>query len=365
MAPLRVGIVGCGNISDIYFDAPNKFPMLTTVACTDLVRARAEEKALKHGVPRVLTTKELVTDPDIDIVLNLTIPSAHFSLCKAAIDAGKHVYVEKPLSLTRDEGESLVQLAAERHLRIGCAPDTFMGAGLQTCRRLIDEGAIGFPVAFDAHMMGHGPERWHPDPEFFYKNGAGPLFDMGPYYLTALVALLGPIADVTATSRISFPEREIGSGPKRGQKIAVETPTHVAGVVEFHSGVVGTLTTSFDVWSSDAPGMEIFGSEGTLSLPDPNSFGGPVRLRHKGETEWVDVPLTHGYADNSRGIGMADMALAILEGRPHRASGDLANHILEAMHGFLISSADRKHYMMTTKPPQPAPLPNGWPETTQ
>ena len=360
MDRLRVGIVGCGNISDIYLEAPGKFPVLEIAAVSDLDRARADAKAEKHGVKRVLSVDELIADPDIDAVLNLTIPAAHFSVCQEAIEAGKHVYVEKPLSLTREEGNKMLATAKKMGLRVGCAPDTFLGGGIQTCLDLIKGGAIGHPVAASGFMMSHGPEAWHPDPEFFYKEGAGPMFDMGPYYLTAMIALMGPIGDVTATTRISFPEREIGSGAKKGQMITVDTPTHVAGVIEFESGVVGTLATSFDVWSAELPRIEIYGSEGTLSVPDPNIFGGPVRLRKSGDNEWHDVELTHGWSENSRGIGLADMAMAIKENRPHRASGELANHVLEAMHGFLQAGRERKHYVMTTSPAQPEALPNGW-----
>ncbi len=199
---------------------------------------------------------------------------------------------------------------------MGSAPDTFLGGGLQTCRKLIDEGAIGEPVAAVAFMTGHGPEGWHPDPEFFYRPGAGPMFDMGPYYLTALVSLLGPIVRVTGSTRISFPERTIGSGPKQGQKIVVETPTHVAGVLDFAGGAVATIITSFDVWAANLPCIEIYGSEGSLSVPDPNTFGGPVRIRLAGDKEWREVPLTHGFTENSRGLGVADMA----SGDPGRAS---------------------------------------------
>ena len=360
MDRLRVGVVGCGNISDIYLESPAKFPVLDIVAVADLDRARAEAKAEKHGVKRVLTVDDLIADPDIDAVLNLTIPAAHFSVCHDGLEAGKHVYVEKPLSLTREEGDKMVATAKAKGLRVGCAPDTFLGGGSQTCLDLSNSGAIGEPVAAPGFMMSHGPEDWHPDPEFFYKEGAGPMFDMGPYYLTAMIALMGPIADVTATTRISFPERRIGSGAKMGQMITVDTPTHVAGVIEFESGVVGTLATSFDVWSAELPRIEIYGSEGTLSTPDPNTFGGPVRLRKKGDSEWHDITLTYGWAENSRGIGLADMAMAIKENRPHRASGDLANHVLEAMHGFLQAGRERRHYVMTTSPKQPEALANGW-----
>jgi len=253
-------------------------------------------------------------------------------------------------------------LAREKGLRVGSAPDTFLGGGLQTCRKLIDDGAIGEPVAAVAFMTGHGPEGWHPDPEFFYKPGAGPMFDMGPYYLTALVSLLGPITRVTGSTRISFPERTIGSGPKHGQKIVVETPTHVAGVLDFAGGAVATIITSFDVWAANLPRIEIYGSEGSLSVPDPNTFGGPVRIRLARDKEWRDVPLTHVYTENCRGLGVAEMAQAIRTGRPHRASGELAFHVLDAMAAFEEASTSGRHVVITSGPPRVEALPAGWPD---
>jgi predicted dehydrogenase len=242
-------------------------------------------------------------------------------------------------------------------VRVGCAPDTFLGGGIQTCRKLIDDGWIGAPVAAVAFMMSHGWESWHPDPEFYYELGGGPMLDMGPYYLTALVSLLGPIVRVTGSARISFPERTIGSGPKQGQKIAVETPTHVAGVLDFGGGAVATIITSFDVWAANLPRIEIYGSAGSLSVPDPNTFGGPVRIRLAGEGEWRDVPLTHGFTENSRGLGVADMAHAIRAGRPHCASGELAYHVLDVMAAFEEASAAGRHVPITSGPPRVAALP--------
>jgi predicted dehydrogenase len=243
-------------------------------------------------------------------------------LALRALEAGKSIYNEKPLSVFREDGQKMLSLAAEKGLRVGCAPDTFMGAGLQTCRKLIDDGAIGVPVAATAFMMGHGPERWHPDPEFFYKVGGGPMFDMGPYYLTALVSLMGPVKRVTGAARISFAEREIGSEPKKGtRRLSVETATHVAGLLEFEDGPVGTMITSFDVWKSNLPRIEIYGSEGTLSVPDPNTFGGPVgAVEGPMATEGEEIPLVPIRRYNSRSLGVADMAHAIRSGRPHRAS---------------------------------------------
>lgn len=354
--PVTVGVVGAGVISEIYLTNAKRFPAITVGAVADLIPERAAAKAAEHGVPKALGVDELLADPSIDLVLNLTIPAAHASVARAAVDAGKSVYNEKPLTIDLEDSRTLLTKAAERGVRVGCAPDTFLGAGLQTCRKLIDDGAIGEPVAATAFMMGHGPEGWHPDPFFFYQYGAGPLFDMGPYYLTALVSLLGPIRRVTGSARASFQERTIGSQPRAGGKIPVNVPTHSAGVLDFAAGPIATLVTSFDVWSRENR-IEIYGSEGTLALPDPNTFGGPVRLRKPNETEWTDIPLTHDYADNSRGIGLADMAASISENRPFRASGDLALHVLETMHAIHRASSDGRHIELTTTVVRPEPLP--------
>ena len=359
MSSVKIGVVGCGNISNVYLESGKKFDVLDIVAVADLDLERAKAKAEVHGIARALSVAELLADPEIEIVLNLTIPKAHYDVCKAALDAGKHAYVEKPLSLTRDQGRDLLRIAKEKNLRVGGAPDTFLGAALQTCRKLIDDGAIGRPVAATAFMMAGGVEKWHPNPEFFYKPGGGPMLDMGPYYLTALISLLGPIRRVTGSAQMSFPERMITSQPLSGQSILVETPTHIAGVLDFQSGAVGTIITSFDVWAHNLPPIEIHGSEGSLSVPDPNYFGGVVKLYRDGK--WEEVPLTHGYEENSRGIGLADMAYAIQENRPQRASGELAFHVLDAMYGFLDSSEQGRHYLMESAGVRPDALPEKWP----
>jgi predicted dehydrogenase len=356
---VNVGVIGCGNISSIYLQAPQKFNILNIVACADIDMDRARAQAEKYNVPRVCTVEELLADPEIDVVLNLTIPKVHAEISRAAIKAGKSVYSEKPLGIERDEARLLLEEAEASQLRVGCAPDTFLGGGLQTCIRLIDEGAIGTPVAATAFMVGHGPESWHPNPDFFYQIGAGPMFDMGPYYLTALISMLGPVRRVTGSTRISFPERIITSQPLHGTRITVTTPTHVAGLLDFESGPVVTIITSFDVWSHKLPCIEIYGSEGTLSVPDPNTFNGPVYLRRAGETEWSEVPLTHGYTENSRGIGLADMAHAMRSGRQHRANGKLAYHVLDIMQAIHDSSTEGKHIDLNSMCDRPAPLTPG------
>lgn len=331
MNPLGVGIVGCGNIAPIYLKNSKLFPNLKLIGCADMNADRAKARAGEFETT-AFSPEELIANPEVDIIVNLTVPQAHGPIAMQALNAGKHVYLEKPFGLSREEGTAILKLAAENGLKTGCAPDTFLGAGLQTCRELIDGGSIGKVVAATAFMLGMGPEGWHPDPEFFYAKGGGPMLDMGPYYLTALVHLLGSIKSIAGATTRAFEERVVGSGEKKGKKIPVEIDTHLAGVMKFSSGPIGTLATSFDVWATEVPRIEIYGTTGALSVPDPNSFGGPVRLYSAGE--WKDVPLTRPYEENSRGIGLADLASSIQHGRPARASGELAYHVLDAMLTF-------------------------------
>ncbi len=355
-----IGIVGCGNISGIYFQNLCKvFRNVEVRACADLDESRARARAEEYPGVRVCTLEEMLDDPRIELIVNLTTPLSHFPVAMQAIRAGRHVHGEKPLTLTREEGAELLAAAAEAGGRVGNAPDTFMGAGIQTCRRLIDEGVIGEPVAAHAFMLCRGHETWHPDPEFYYKPGGGPMFDMGPYYLTALVNLLGPVRRVTGSARISFPRRTITSEKKFGQMIDVEVPTHIVGVMDFASGAIGTLTTSFDVRASETPRIEVYGADGTLSAPDPNGFGGPVRLRLKDDDEWREMPLSGGFETNGRGIGASDMADAISTGRPHRACGELAYHVLDLMHAFHEASDTGAHIPIESGCERPAPMPDG------
>jgi len=359
MEKTKIGIIGCGNISGIYFKRCKSFEILDIVAAADLIPERAQAKAAEFGIPMACTPEELLADQEIQIAVNLTIPQAHGAVAMAALKAGKCVHNEKPLALTREDGRKMLALAKRKGLRVGCAPDTFLGAGLQTCRKLIDDGRIGEPVGATAFMMCHGHESWHPDPEFYYKAGGGPMFDMGPYYLTALVNLMGPVRRVTGSARASFAERTITSRPKSGTKIKVDVPTHVVGVLDFAGGAIGSIITSFDVWAAELPRIEIYGTQGTLSVPDPNGFGGPVRLRSGSDKEWTEVPLSHGYAENSRGIGVADMAYALRSGRPHRAGGALAYHVLDIMHAIHDASKSGKHVKLKSTCERPAPLPTG------
>lgn len=351
MSTLRVGLIGCGNISNIYFENAKKFKAIDIVACADLDRSRAEEKAEQHNI-QAYTVEELLDDENIDIVLNLTIPAAHSEVALAALEKGKHVYTEKPLSISLEEGKKVIDLAKEKGLKVGGAPDTFLGGGIQTSLKLIQDGWIGRPVAATAFFMSNGVEQWHPNPDFFYQTGGGPMFDMGPYYLTALVSILGSVNRVTGSANISFPERFT----PEGRSIPVEIPTHISGILDFDNGAVGTIITSFDTWGNNLPRIEVYGELGTLTIPDPNTFGGPVKYRRKGEKEFQDVPLVYDYTENSRGLGLADMAESIMEGRDHRANGDLTYHVLEIMHGFHIASDEGKHYSLTSKVEKPAIL---------
>ncbi len=358
---VRVGIIGCGFISGVYLEAPQKFDILEIVAVADIDMARAKAQAEKYNVPKACSVEELLADASIDIVINLTIPQVHAKVSLAVLESGKSIYSEKPLATTREDAARILKLARDKGLRVGCAPDTFLGAGLQTCRKLIDDGWIGQPLAASAFTLGAGPDKWHPDPDFFFQPGAGPLFDMGPYYLTALVSLLGPIRRVSGSAQAVRTERTIMSQPKFGTVLKVNTPTHVAGVLDFEDGLVATLTTSFDAWYHGSPPIEIYGTEGTLTLPDPNTFGGPVKLRRAKADSWSEIPLTHNYATNSRGLGVADMAYALQSNRPHRANGDLAYHVLDTMQSILDSSTEERHIQLKSECRRPDPLPLGLP----
>ncbi|AOZ94373.1 Gfo/Idh/MocA family protein [Paenibacillus crassostreae] len=360
MNKVKVGIIGCGKISSIYMENCKKFEVLDLIACADIDIERAQEKASEYQIPRVYTPEQLLADPDIQLVINLTIPAAHASVCLQALEAGKHVYVEKPLAVTREEGQRVLQVAKEKGLLVGCAPETFYGAGIQTALQLVNDGVIGKPVAATAFMMSRGHEGWHPDPEFYYQAGGGPMFDMGPYYLTALIQLLGPIKRITGITGKALDERVISSEKKRGKVIPVEIPTHVAGMMEFEAGAIGTLIMSFDIFGgSSLPPIEIYGTKGTLLVPDPNNFGGEVKYRLIGDSEWTTQPLLFGYEENTRGIAAADMAYAIQSGRPHRANGEMAYHVLEAMWAFHDASEEQKHYDMRSTCTRPNPMHKG------
>lgn len=352
---LRVAVVGCGYISDIYLTNLAKFAAVEVSAVADLDMERARASALRHGIARVVSTEAAYADAGIDLILNLTQPAQHAEVARRALQSGKHVYNEKPLTLDLGEARGLLETARSAALQICCAPDTVLGAGIQTCRKLIDSGVIGEPIAATAFMTNHGHERWHPDPAFYYQPGAGPMFDMGPYYLSALVNLIGPIDSVSAFARASFAERIIGSKPKYGERIQVNTPTHVAGQMLFASGAIGTIVTSFDIWGAKLPFIEVHGTEGSLSVPDPNTFGGPVSLKVR-EGDWTDVPFSHPYSENTRGLGIADLAQALQMGAQPRTDGQIGYHVLEVMHGFLAAATRRQTVAIDSTFQRPAPM---------
>ena len=334
---LKVGIIGCGHIAPKYLQGCADFPQdIQVVACADIIEERTRQFADDHQLT-AFSVEELLGNPEIDLIINLTIPAAHAAVSLQVIEAGKHVYSEKPLALTREDGRKILAAAEQAGVRVGCAPDTFLGGGGQTSRHIIDSGVIGDPVAAVAFMASHGPESWHPNPAFYYAPGGGPMFDMGPYYLTTLVNLLGSITYIFASSKRAFNERVAGHPSINGQVIPVSVTTHQTGTVHFENGAIATMITSFDMWSNNLPVIEIYGTEGSLSVPDPNRFGGDVRVWETQTKEWRSVPLI-GRDDVQRGIGVADMARSIMGDRPHRASGSLGYHVLDAMAAFDESS---------------------------
>ncbi len=350
---LRVGIVGCGNISSIYIENSERFTDYQVVACADLDYPKAMELAQKYNIGKAMKLEEIFTSPDIDLILNLTIPHAHSSVSLKAIENGKHVYTEKPLSISYEEGKRILEAASEKGVIVGSAPDTFLGWSLQLAGKWIEEGRIGRIVGATGNMMSNGPESWHPNPDFYYKAGGGPMFDMGPYYLTALVSLLGNVKRVTGVARKTYTERLITNPKRFGEIIPVEVPTHVTGIMEMESGVVTTITTSFDVMGARMPHLEIYGEKGTISLPDPNQFNLPLLIRKGGESEWTEWKTEGEPNDNLRGMGLADMAKALQKGYKPRASSEMALHVLEIMEGIHRSSESGAHYVMETKCEKP------------
>lgn len=356
--PLNIGIIGVGQISEQYFASFPALPGLRLVALADLNAERAAQAAARQGVES-LTVDELLADPRIDAVLNLTIPSAHVEIGMRALAAGKHVYAEKPLALAPADAVGMMALAEERNLRFGSAPDTVLGTGVQTARSLLDDGRIGNPVGASAFWAAPGHELWHPAPKFYYQPGGGPLFDMGPYYLTALVTLLGPVVRVSGSVSRSSRVRTVATGDLSGEAISVDVDTHVSAILEHASGVSSTITVSFEVWQSRSPYIEVYGTAGTLAVPDPNFFSRPVELWTPDNPDWTAVPAAAGYADAGRGYGLADMARAIETDRPHRASGALAFHVLEIMHEIVQSGSEHRVVELTSTVERPDLVPAG------
>ena len=359
MSKLNVGLIGAGNISDIYIKGLKMFEDVELIAISDIDAERARSKASEYGIAKGYHSDELFTDPDIDIAVNLTFPAVHAEVTLKALESGKHVYSEKPLAITREDAKKILETADARGLRVGCAPDTFLGGGLQTCRKLIDEGAIGEPIAASAFMVGYGVEKWHPNPFFFFEYGGHSLFDMGPYYFTALIHLLGPINSVAGLTGTGIKERTVGSQPHAGTVIEVQAPIHSTALLELASGIHVTTIISGEVIASELPRIEIYGTEGALSVPDPNTFGGPVRIKTRADEDWRDVSLTHGYTDDVRGLGVADLANALTSERQHRANAQLAYHVLDTMQSVQDASDTRSFVDIKSTCERPAPLPTG------
>ena len=361
---MRVGIIGCGNISETYFECQNLFNNFNVVACADINIEAAKNSAEKYNV-KAFSVDDILANDDIDIIINLTIPSAHKEIIMKSLNAGKHCFSEKPLAMNFNEGLEISELASSKNLYVGCAPDTFLGAAGQKARSLIEDKKIGDVVLGTFNLMSHGMEHWHPNPDFFFKPGAGPVFDVGVYYITQLVNLIGPIKSISSLSGTATPERTITSEPRNGEKIKVETPTTLMGTLEFHNNAKIQFFCSWDVWKHKHSTIELYGLEGSMIVPDPNFFSGDILISHK-EEDWqvinndkmlLGIPnKTDNNGDkiaNYRGIGLSDMIDAINHQRQPRCSLDLAVHVLEAMEGIIKSSDERVIYNMKTKPNQP------------
>ncbi len=360
MQPIGVGIIGTGNISDAYLKAAPQFGALKIVACADLNMAAAEAKAATYGI-LALSVDALLADPRIGIVLNLTTPQHHVAVGLRAIAAGKHVYSEKPLAVAMAEAGRLVAAARTAGLRVGCAPDTFLGGVHQTARAALDQGVIGDVVAGSCFMMVPGHELWHPNPDFYYQPGGGPMLDMGPYYLTCLVNMLGPVRSVTGAAQAAYASRTVGSGLRAGDSFAVTVPTHISGLLAFESGAAVTITTSFDVWKHQHNHIELYGRAGSMVVADPNQFQGEILVSEK-RGDWAAVPQVHRYGDgNYRILGLADMASALQCGRPHRASLELSLHVLEIMEGIVTSATAGARTLMQHGCTRPEALSAGLP----
>jgi predicted dehydrogenase len=355
---LTFGIIGVGKISEQYFASLPSLPGLRLLAVADLDESRAATVAGEQGVES-MSVDAMMADDRIQAILNLTIPAAHADVDLRALTAGKHVYGEKPLALSPSEAAPVLALAASNGLRVGSAPDTVLGTGVQTARAILDRGDIGDAVGASAFWAAPGHEAWHPAPEFYYQAGAGPLFDMGPYYLSALVTMLGPVVRVSGTAGRSSRHRSIATGPRAGASITVDIDTHVTAMLEHESGVTSAVTMSFEVWASRQPPIEVFGTAGTIAVPDPNQFSEPVEVFRAGNEGWAQSPTLAGYAAAGRGYGLADMARAIETDRPHRASGEFAFHVLEIMDAILVASEQHAVVPIASRVDRPSPVPLG------
>lgn len=360
---LGIGVIGCGNISAAYMRLAPLFSGIEMRACADLDAQAARARAEEFGI-EALSIEGLLAADNIDIIVNLTVPNAHFEVSKRALEAGKHVYSEKPFVLSLEEGQALKALAEARGLRVGSAPDTFLGGTHQLARHLVDSEAVGRITSGTCFVQSPGMEMWHPNPDFFFKPGGGPVLDLGPYYISNLVQMLGPVARVAALSSAGSEFRTITSQPRAGEKIKVETPTTIHAIMQFASGAQITYVSSWDVWQHGHAPMELYGQSGTLHVPDPNFFGGELRMTQKDAFVNVSAPWAHpfGVANdegraNYRGAGLADMAQGILAGRAHRCSLDFALHVVDVMTAILAAGAEKRVIELTTSCARPEALP--------
>jgi predicted dehydrogenase len=366
MQTFGIGIIGCGNISTTYFRLAPMFKGLQVRACADVNMAAATARAAEFGTV-AQSVDDLLANPAVDVVINLTIPDAHFAVSKQALLAGKHVWSEKPLVLTMAEGTELRDLAAARGLRVGCAPDTFLGGSHQFVRAMIEEGKFGRIIAGSSAVLSHGMEMWHPNPDFFFLPGGGPMLDLGPYYIANLINLIGPVKRVAALANATFATRTITSEPRNGEAIPVKTPTNIHALLEFHNGATVNLSTSWDIWAHKRVNMELYGETGSVFVPDPNFFGGKVEISGPDnvikEAALWDHPFgvinqnQNGRENaNYRSAGLADMVQAMHDGRDHRASLDRTLHGVEVMLAILQSGESGQFVTLTTTCTQPAPL---------
>ncbi|MEN3145790.1 Gfo/Idh/MocA family oxidoreductase [Neorhizobium sp. IRAMC:178] len=364
---LGVGIMGCGNISTTYFKLSPLFKGLKVLACADLNEQAAAMRAEEYGV-KAQSIEQMLANDELDVIVNLTIPAAHFAVSKAILEAGKHVYSEKPLVITLEEGKALQALAKEKGLSVGCAPDTFLGGAHQLARKYIDEGGVGRITSGTCHVMSPGMEMWHPNPGFFFLEGGGPILDLGPYYIANLINLIGPVKRVGALTSMASPTRNVTSeGPFKGQSIPVETPTNIHALLEFVSGATITLSASWDVWSHRHANMELYGTEGSIFVPDPNFFGGTVEASGRNKDIQPLEPWDHPFGINNqehpqgpranyRTAGLADMAMALIEGRDARCSLERTLHGVDVMTSILKSGEEGRFIELSTTCTQPAAL---------
>lgn len=354
--PVKLGIIGAGDIFPAYAKGLQAFGNVQLIAVADARHEAAEARAAEFGIAAM--TPQRMLESEAEIIINLTPPAAHLAVGRQVLLSGRHLYTEKPLAASFEEGQVLLECAARSGRRVACAPDTFLGGAGQAARALVDSGRLGRIVAGQACMMERGPDDWHPNPAFFYRRGAGPLMDMGVYYLTQLVQLLGPVRRVSGMAHTSWPQRSVPRGPRQGQSIEVETPTHIVAGLEFDDGAFVTLSTSFDVWKHRASPIELYGEHGTVVLPDPNQFGGALSVS-EADGDWQDLAPC-AFTGRLRGLGVAEMAWALRADRPHRASGELALHVLEIMDATLRSAATASPVLLGTRCPRPEPLPAGF-----